>query len=354
MIVHVAGAVRRPGVYRMRPSARVDDAVGRAGGATGRADLSQVNLAAKVEDGRQVLVPEKVRAAPGGSPGTATAPATQPGVPLNLNTATLEQLDELDGIGPATAQSILDYREDERRLRLGRGARRSPRDRRSPARLAARAGAGVRCAPPPRRQRSPPTRATSSCSPPPPGSCSPRSARPSRWPLQRSRPPPSSPRASWLARPRRTSRSRPSAPSIARRGRRVSAVATGRRVAPDRRRRGGGGADRRARRGSPGRGARRRPALSACTGARSPRARCCSSPSVSGRSGRRWRVRGWSTGRRAERSRFSVYARTPTPARGREWGRSLRSRARWRRSVPSTPTSAAAARTPRSKSTGYG
>jgi competence protein ComEA len=112
VIVHVAGAVRQPGVYRMRPTARVDDAVGRAGGATGRADLSQVNLAAKVEDGRQVLVPEKVRAASGVTSGTATAPATQPGVPLNLNTATLEQLDELDGIGPATAQSILDYRDE--------------------------------------------------------------------------------------------------------------------------------------------------------------------------------------------------------------------------------------------------
>jgi len=111
VVVHVAGAVRHPGVYRMRPTARVDDAVGRAGGATGRADLSQVNLAAKVEDGRQVLVPEKIRAAPGVTPGKATAPATQPGVPLNLNTATLEQLDELDGIGPATAQNILDYRE---------------------------------------------------------------------------------------------------------------------------------------------------------------------------------------------------------------------------------------------------
>jgi competence protein ComEA len=109
VIVHVAGAVRQPGVYRMRSSARVDDAVGRAGGATRRADLSQVNLAAKVEDGRQVLVPEKVRAAAGASPATAASP--QPGVPLNLNTATLEQLDELDGIGPATAQNILDYRE---------------------------------------------------------------------------------------------------------------------------------------------------------------------------------------------------------------------------------------------------
>jgi competence protein ComEA len=110
VIVHVAGAVRDPGVYRMRPGARVDDAVGRAGGATRRADLSQVNLAAKVEDGRQVLVPERPRAAATGSP-TATTP-TQPDVPLNLNTATLEQLDELDGIGPTTAQSIIDFREE--------------------------------------------------------------------------------------------------------------------------------------------------------------------------------------------------------------------------------------------------
>jgi competence protein ComEA len=112
VIVHVAGAVHRPGVYRMRPEARVDDAVGRAGGPTRRADLSQVNLAAKVEDGRQVLVPEKVRAAAAGGGGPATAAEPPPGVPLNLNTATLEQLDELDGIGPTTAQSIIDYREE--------------------------------------------------------------------------------------------------------------------------------------------------------------------------------------------------------------------------------------------------
>jgi competence protein ComEA len=107
VVVHVAGAVRSPGVYRMRPNARVDDAVARAGGATPRADLSQVNLAAEVEDGRQVLVPKRVRAGAPAAAGTETAP----GVPLNLNTATLEQLDELDGIGPATAQNILDYRE---------------------------------------------------------------------------------------------------------------------------------------------------------------------------------------------------------------------------------------------------
>jgi competence protein ComEA len=108
VVVHVAGAVRSPGVYQMRPTARVDDALGRAGGPTRRADLSQVNLAAKVEDGRQVIVPERARA---GVPAAAAAEPA-PGVPLNLNTATLEQLDELDGIGPATAQSILDYREE--------------------------------------------------------------------------------------------------------------------------------------------------------------------------------------------------------------------------------------------------
>jgi competence protein ComEA len=111
VVVHVAGAVREPGVYRLRSGARVDDAVGRAGGATSRADLSQVNLAAKVEDGRQVLVPRRVTAADAATSGGSAAAAATPGVPLNLNTATLEQLDELDGIGPATAEQILDYRE---------------------------------------------------------------------------------------------------------------------------------------------------------------------------------------------------------------------------------------------------
>jgi competence protein ComEA len=106
VVVHVAGAVRQPGVYRLRAGARVDDALQRAGGPTRRADLGAVNLAAKAEDGRQVLVPEKVRAAAG-----ATGAAAAPGVPLNLNTATLEQLDALTGIGPTLAQQILDFRE---------------------------------------------------------------------------------------------------------------------------------------------------------------------------------------------------------------------------------------------------
>jgi competence protein ComEA len=105
--VHVAGAVRRPGVYRLRSGARVEAAVRLAGGARRRADLTQVNLAQELEDGRQVIVPLLPRP---GAP--VAAPGTAPVGPINLNTATLEQLDTLDGIGPATAQSILDFREE--------------------------------------------------------------------------------------------------------------------------------------------------------------------------------------------------------------------------------------------------
>ena len=108
VVVHVAGEVRAAGVYRMRAGTRVSDAVERAGGATRRADLSQVNLAAKVEDGRQILVPRRVKASAAAGPAAATAP----GQPVNLNTATLEQLDALSGVGPVTAQKIIDYREE--------------------------------------------------------------------------------------------------------------------------------------------------------------------------------------------------------------------------------------------------
>jgi competence protein ComEA len=85
----------------------VADALARAGGARRRADVGAVNLAAELQDGRQVLVP--LRAKGGGVAVAGAAPA--PGVPLDLNTATVEQLDELDGIGPATAQQIVAYRE---------------------------------------------------------------------------------------------------------------------------------------------------------------------------------------------------------------------------------------------------
>ena len=105
--VHVAGAVEHPGVYRLRRGERVDDAVRRAGGPARRADLSAVNLAAVVEDGRQVLVP--TRAPAGSAPGT-TSPGATP-AKVNLNTATPEQLDTLAGVGPATAAKILAFRE---------------------------------------------------------------------------------------------------------------------------------------------------------------------------------------------------------------------------------------------------
>ena len=113
LVVHVAGAVRDPGVYRLAAGARVDDAVARAGGATARADLGGLNLAAELEDGRQVLVPERARGGGGGGAvAGAAVPEPAPGQPLNLNTATLEQLDTLSGIGPLTAQKILEYREE--------------------------------------------------------------------------------------------------------------------------------------------------------------------------------------------------------------------------------------------------
>lgn len=108
--VHVAGRVRRPGVYRLREGARVDDAVRRAGGPRADADLTAVNLAAEVEDGRQVIVPARAQAEPGG-PATAGAPVV-PGQPLNLNLATVEQLQELDGIGPGLAGKIVAHRDE--------------------------------------------------------------------------------------------------------------------------------------------------------------------------------------------------------------------------------------------------
>ena len=108
LIVDVVGAVRRPGLYRLAQGSRIADAVARAGGPTRKADLEQLNVAAPLADGEQVLVPRRAAAgAPGvGSPGSSAAPAG----PVHLNTATLEQLDALPGVGPVTAQKILDYR----------------------------------------------------------------------------------------------------------------------------------------------------------------------------------------------------------------------------------------------------
>jgi competence protein ComEA len=113
VVVHVVGAVRRPGLYRLDQGARIADAVARAGGARRKADLAGVNLAAPLADGEQVVVPERGAAVPGAAGragGGAAAPGASTG-PVHLSTATLEQLDALPGVGPVTAQKILDYRE---------------------------------------------------------------------------------------------------------------------------------------------------------------------------------------------------------------------------------------------------
>jgi competence protein ComEA len=109
LVVDVTGAVRRPGVYRLPQGARVTDAIARAGGATPRADTALVNLAAPLADGEQVLVPRRVAGvAPGAGGGPSTPAATGP---VHLNSATVEQLDALPGVGPVTAQKIVDYRQ---------------------------------------------------------------------------------------------------------------------------------------------------------------------------------------------------------------------------------------------------
>jgi competence protein ComEA len=110
VVVDVVGAVHSPGLYRLTEGARVADALARAGGATPKAQLELVNLAAPIADGQQIVVPRQGAAAPAaGATGAATGAASGP---VHLNTATLEQLDALPGVGPVTAQKILDYRQE--------------------------------------------------------------------------------------------------------------------------------------------------------------------------------------------------------------------------------------------------
>jgi competence protein ComEA len=107
VVVDVVGAVRQPGLYKLSDGSRIADAIARAGGATRKAQLAQVNLAAPLADGEQVVVPAR-GAAVASVP--ASGSSTTPSAPIQLSTATLEQLDSLPGVGPATAQKILDYR----------------------------------------------------------------------------------------------------------------------------------------------------------------------------------------------------------------------------------------------------
>lgn len=105
VVVHVAGAVDRPGVYRLPAGSRVTDAVRRAGGFARGANRDAINLAARLSDGQQVVVP---------GPGTAAAADSAAGGqtgPISLGSATAEQLDQVEGIGPVTAQKIIEFRD---------------------------------------------------------------------------------------------------------------------------------------------------------------------------------------------------------------------------------------------------
>src|SRR5579875_872850 len=107
LAVDVAGAVRHPGLYRLARGSRIDDAIVAAGGPTAKAQLDAVNLAAPLADGEQIVVPVRTAGGAAVVPSSSGSPAG----PLDLNSATAEQLEALPGIGPVTAQKILDYRQ---------------------------------------------------------------------------------------------------------------------------------------------------------------------------------------------------------------------------------------------------
>lgn len=122
VVVHVAGLVARPGLYRLAGGARVADALAAAGGALPGADLSALNLARVLEDGEQLVV-----AAPGGPGGggpSAPGGAQRPDGKLDLNRATAAELDALPGIGPVLAGRIVAYREQHGGFRSVRDLRR--------------------------------------------------------------------------------------------------------------------------------------------------------------------------------------------------------------------------------------
>ena len=118
IVVHVAGEVKNPGVYTLSNSARMIDAVLAAGGATARADLEVINLATPLVDSSQIYVPAKgaaerpvlARPQPGMNGVQSEQGSQDTGGVVNINRASVTELDALPGVGPSTAQAIVDYR----------------------------------------------------------------------------------------------------------------------------------------------------------------------------------------------------------------------------------------------------
>jgi len=121
LVVHVAGAVRHPGLYRLAPGSRVADALDAAGGPQPGADTDRLNLAARLTDGQRVAVPRAGAPASPGPADTSGGAGPDPAEPIDINTAGLAELETLPHVGPATAQAILVERNR-------RGGFRSPRD----------------------------------------------------------------------------------------------------------------------------------------------------------------------------------------------------------------------------------
>lgn len=103
VVVHVAGAVADPGVYRLPAGSRVADAVERAGGPDGRAEPDAINLAARLADGQQVVVPGR---------GSSSAATTAEDGPISLGSADQAELETIEGIGPVTAADIIAFRDE--------------------------------------------------------------------------------------------------------------------------------------------------------------------------------------------------------------------------------------------------
>ena len=112
LVIDVAGAVRQPGVYRLQPGSRVIDAIRRAGGPSRGAMPSAINRAAKLADGQQVVLPSRV-AGPGSQATASTASPGAGGAPISLSSATADQLEQIEGIGPVTAADIIEFRDSK-------------------------------------------------------------------------------------------------------------------------------------------------------------------------------------------------------------------------------------------------